>query len=152
MEYTVVIEASDAEATIWQAVTPAENVTSGVTAHELATWTATNQNVATGTNWRVRVWEGHDADPHTPLAAEFYHYQPTPVGLNISASLHHVIGPVLDPDHVRAHFLARGKYFTPVDRPDSMTFDVCHSHPNPDDCDGCYETSQYRLDLDVVTW
>lgn len=69
--YTVRIEASNSDGTIWQALAPAENVTEDATAAEIAEWTASNQDVAEGTGWRVRVWNGADADEHSEPAAEY---------------------------------------------------------------------------------
>lgn len=69
-KYTVQIEASAADGTIWQALTPSENVESDDTAIEVAREVAYVQTVAEGGNWRVRVWEGNDADTDTEPAAE----------------------------------------------------------------------------------
>lgn len=68
--FTVQIEASNADGTIWQALAPAETVDSDDTAAELAAEVAANQNIAEGSNWRVRVWDGEDADTGTDPAAE----------------------------------------------------------------------------------
>jgi hypothetical protein len=70
-DYTVEIQASDADRDIWQALHPAENGT-GDSAEEIARWTAGNQNVADGPNWRVCVWNGHDADTGTEPAHVLY--------------------------------------------------------------------------------
>jgi hypothetical protein len=70
--YTVEIDASNTSGTIWQALAPAENVTDSGTAEDVARWTAANQTLADGTGWRVRVWEGADADTGTRPAAEHY--------------------------------------------------------------------------------
>lgn len=70
--YTVQIEGS-ADGQTWQAVHPAENVSDfDGTAQELADWTATNQTVADGETWRVRVWDGADADTGTEPTAEHH--------------------------------------------------------------------------------
>lgn len=72
--YTVEIEASNPDGTIWQALAPAETVTAfnGETAEQVAAFAATNQDIADGDHWRVRVWEGRDADTGAEPAAEFY--------------------------------------------------------------------------------
>ena len=69
-EYTVMIEAGDADGAEWQALAPPETAL-GDSAVEVARWTATNQDVAEG-NWRVRVWEGSDADISADPAAQVY--------------------------------------------------------------------------------
>lgn len=69
--YTVEIQASNADGSVWQAVAPAENVT--VTGHELAQDIAINvaynQAIADGDNWRVMVWDGANADTDNRTAA-----------------------------------------------------------------------------------
>jgi len=65
--YTVKIEASNEDGTIWQALEPAENIETTQwgptwTAEDVARATADNQTVAEGDRWRVLVWEGADAD------------------------------------------------------------------------------------------
>jgi prevent-host-death family protein len=60
--YTVEIQASNAEGTIWQALAPAETVESTDSADQVAADVAQNQNIAEGDNWRVVVWEGDNAD------------------------------------------------------------------------------------------
>jgi hypothetical protein len=69
-EYTVLVEAGDAEGDEWQALAPPKTTT-GDSAAEVARWTATNQDVAEG-YWRVRVWNGRKADMRTDPAAEVY--------------------------------------------------------------------------------
>lgn len=73
-DYTVQVEASDAEGAVWQAVHPAEHVTGkpGESAMEVARWVGTNQLAAVGANWRVRVWPGVQADTSTDPAAVVY--------------------------------------------------------------------------------
>jgi hypothetical protein len=44
-------------------------VTDEGTAEEVARWTATNQTMDAAGFWRVRVWEGADADQDKPEAA-----------------------------------------------------------------------------------
>lgn len=68
--YTVQIEASDADATIWQAVSLSEDVTDPGTAQDVAEAVANNQNVAYD-NWRVLVWNGAAADTSTTPAYVF---------------------------------------------------------------------------------
>jgi hypothetical protein len=68
--YTVVVEAADQDQSAWQALAPAENV-DGNSAEEVAHWVATNQTLADGANWRVRVWPGANAD--TGVAAHYEH-------------------------------------------------------------------------------
>lgn len=68
--YTVEIQASNADRTIWQALAPAETIETDDTAAEVAADTAANQNLAEGSDWRVRVWEGDDADTATEPTAE----------------------------------------------------------------------------------
>ena len=71
--YTSVIEASNEAGDIWQAVAPAESFTDEETdASEVAYWIASNQTVADGSKWRVRVWLGADADTATEPAAVCY--------------------------------------------------------------------------------
>jgi hypothetical protein len=69
-EYTVLIEAGAADWTDWQPLAPPQT-TAGDSAVEVARWTATNQDVEEG-NWRVRVWDGPDADTSGEPAAEVY--------------------------------------------------------------------------------
>lgn len=69
--FTVEIQASNDDFTIWQALHPAENVDSDGTPADVAADVARNQNVAEGHNWRVRVWDGADADTTTEPAAEY---------------------------------------------------------------------------------
>jgi hypothetical protein len=69
-EYTVLVEAGNADGTEWQALAPPET-TVGDGAVEVARWTATNQDVAEG-YWRVRVWDGGSADTSADPAAEVY--------------------------------------------------------------------------------
>jgi hypothetical protein len=68
-EYTVVVEAADETGDGWQPLAPAENVTNDGTADEVARWTADNHTMGGAGNWRVRVWDGADADQSTPEAA-----------------------------------------------------------------------------------
>jgi hypothetical protein len=73
MKYTTQIEGGNADGTIWQALDPAEMIEDEGTAQEVADWIAQNQTLADSTtNWRVRVWEGHDADTSTEPAALSY--------------------------------------------------------------------------------
>ncbi len=67
-EYTVLVEAGDADGAEWQALAPPQ-VAVGDSAAEVARWTATNQDVAEG-YWRVRVWDGANADTNADPAAE----------------------------------------------------------------------------------
>jgi hypothetical protein len=69
-DYTVLVEAGDADGAEWQAVAPPV-ITAGDSAAEVARWTATNQDVAEG-HWRVRVWDGVNADTSADPAAEVY--------------------------------------------------------------------------------
>ncbi len=69
-EYTVMVEAGDADGREWLTLAP-PSTTVGDTAVEVARWTATNQDVAEG-NWRVRVWDGRNADISADPAAEVY--------------------------------------------------------------------------------
>ena len=68
--YTVLIEAGNNDHTIWQAMDLPETVTTDDTADEFAKQTADHQNIAEGSNWRVRVWNGADADTATEPDAE----------------------------------------------------------------------------------
>lgn len=79
--YTIEIQASDEAGDIWQALEPAETVDTDAddyigdstdTAVQVAEAVAAHQNLAEGTNWRVRVWDGPDADTGTEPAAEAY--------------------------------------------------------------------------------
>lgn len=67
--YTIEIQASNDDQTIWQTLAPAETIDSDDTAAEVAAEVAANQTIAEGSNWRVRVWEGADADTGTEPAA-----------------------------------------------------------------------------------
>jgi len=69
-EYTVLVEAGTADGADWQALAPPATTT-GDSAAEVARWTAANQDVIEG-NWRVRVWEGSDADTSAEPTAEVY--------------------------------------------------------------------------------
>jgi hypothetical protein len=73
--YTVEIQAGNEDGTIWQALAPAENVEAigDESAEDVAVWTAKNQTVADGGNWRVMVWDGADAetDDRTAVATYF---------------------------------------------------------------------------------
>ena len=69
-EYTVVVEAGDADGADWRPLAP-PTTTPGDSAVEVARWTATNQDVVEG-HWRVRVWDGADADTTADPAAEVY--------------------------------------------------------------------------------
>jgi hypothetical protein len=71
MKYTVEIQASDADQSIWQALHPAETVEAD-SAEDAAQMTAQNQNIADGDRWRVLAWDGADADTGTKPAAEVY--------------------------------------------------------------------------------
>jgi hypothetical protein len=68
-EYTVIVEELDESADVWEPLAPAETVTNDGSAEEVARWTASNQTMAAAGNWRVRVWEGADADQDQPEAA-----------------------------------------------------------------------------------
>jgi hypothetical protein len=68
-EYTVLVEAGEADGD-WQALAP-PSTTSGDSAVEVARWTAMSQDVVEG-QWRVRVWDGADADTSAEPAAEVY--------------------------------------------------------------------------------
>jgi hypothetical protein len=69
-EYTVLVETGDADGADWQALAPPETTT-GDSAVEVARWTAENQELVEG-YWRVRVWEGSDADTDADPAAEVH--------------------------------------------------------------------------------
>jgi hypothetical protein len=69
-EYTVLVEAGSTDGTDWQALAPPETAV-GDGATEVARWTATNQDLAEG-HWRVRVWNGANADISLDPAAEVY--------------------------------------------------------------------------------
>lgn len=73
--YTVQVEASNADGTIWQAVAPSETVNltaPGWTPQKVAEMAARDQTEADGHNWRVRVWTGGNADTSSASAAEIY--------------------------------------------------------------------------------
>lgn len=66
--YTVEIQAGNAEGTIWQAMAPAETVNDNGSAEQVALDMLTNQNVLDLDNngpWRIAVWIGADADTGT---------------------------------------------------------------------------------------
>lgn len=65
--YTVQIQASNSDQTIWQALHPAENVEADetTTLDLIAEDVADDQNIAEGGDWRVCVWAGADADTGT---------------------------------------------------------------------------------------
>ena len=74
--FTVQVEASNPDGTVWQAVNQAETIDPSAwggdwSAQEVAETTAANQTVAEGTNWRVQVWAGADADTSTDPDATF---------------------------------------------------------------------------------
>ncbi len=69
-EYTVLVEAGNADGADWQALVPPKT-TAGDSAAEVARWTATNQDLIEG-YWRVRVWDGANADTSAAPAAEVY--------------------------------------------------------------------------------
>lgn len=69
--FTVEIQASNSDQSVWQALHPAEN-TEGDSAETVAVDVARHQNIAEGDNWRVCVWNGTDADTGTRAAAEMY--------------------------------------------------------------------------------
>jgi hypothetical protein len=68
-EFTVLVEAGTNEGE-WLALAPPQS-TAGDSAAEVARWTATEQDVTEG-SWRVRVWDGRDADISAEPAAEVY--------------------------------------------------------------------------------
>jgi hypothetical protein len=68
-EYTVLIEELDESADTWLPLAPPENVDNEGTADEVARWTAENDTMAVAGKWRIRVWDGADADADTPEAA-----------------------------------------------------------------------------------
>ena len=68
-QYTVLIEEHDDSEDAWLPLAPAENVENEGTAEELARWTADNDTMAAAGGWRVRVWDGPDADPSAPESA-----------------------------------------------------------------------------------
>lgn len=84
--FTVEIQAGSDETGIWQALAPAETA-EGDTAQEVAEWTAQNQNVAEGYDWRIVVWDGQDADTGGEPA---HIWQPTPAE-------HHTAWITVDP-------------------------------------------------------
>nr|MDT0658013.1 type II toxin-antitoxin system Phd/YefM family antitoxin [Micromonospora sp. DSM 115978] len=65
--YTIEIQES-ADGQAWQALAPAETVTDGESAEQVAQDVAVNQNVADGGLWRVCIWRGADADTGTEPA------------------------------------------------------------------------------------
>lgn len=65
MQYTVEIQASNADGTIWQALAPAETVDGADSAGDAAMMVGFNQNITEGSNWRIAVWDGADADTGT---------------------------------------------------------------------------------------
>lgn len=67
--YTVVIEELDESADTWLPLAPPENVDNEGTADEVARWTADNDTMSAAGTWRVRVWDGADADTDTPETA-----------------------------------------------------------------------------------
>lgn len=68
--YTVEIQVSGEDGRIWQAMHPAETVTAfnGETAAQIAHFAACNTDMVDGTNWRVAVWHGRNADTSTEPA------------------------------------------------------------------------------------
>jgi hypothetical protein len=78
--FTVSIQASNADGSVWHALHPAENVdtrTWGLleaSADDVAEEVARQQEAAVGDNWRVCVWVGADADTSTEPA---YIWEPT---------------------------------------------------------------------------
>lgn len=72
--YTVQIEASNADATVWQAISLSEDVQDTGTAQDVAEAVGNNQDVAYD-NWRVLVWEGAGADTSSVPAYTFDYAQ-----------------------------------------------------------------------------
>jgi len=68
-DFTVLVEAGT-DGGEWLAVAPPQT-TPGDSPAEVARWTATEQDVTEG-SWRVRVWDGRDADTSAEPAAEVY--------------------------------------------------------------------------------
>lgn len=68
--YTVQIQAGNSDQVIWQGLHAAENVEADetTTAEMIAEDAASIQNIAEGSNWRVCVWTGADADTGTEPA------------------------------------------------------------------------------------
>jgi hypothetical protein len=72
-EYTVQVEVSNADGTIWLALEPSENVEVLGSAYDAAVLCADNQNItAEGDNWRVLVWDFANADTSTEPAEIYY--------------------------------------------------------------------------------
>jgi hypothetical protein len=67
-DYTVIIEERD-DAGAWLPLAPPETVSDEGTADEVARWRAGNDTMAAAGVWRVRVWDGADADPDSPEAS-----------------------------------------------------------------------------------
>lgn len=69
--YTVEIQGTSGSA--WQALAPAETIDAStldqdLTAEDVAAFVADNQTVAEGTDWRICVWGGAEADTKTTPA------------------------------------------------------------------------------------
>ena len=76
--YTVEIQVSNEDGSIWQAAHPAETCDAD-TATDAAVWTATNQTVVDREGpggWRVQAWAGADADTGLQPDAEVYGWYP----------------------------------------------------------------------------
>lgn len=74
--FTVEIQASNADGSIWQALYPAKTINTvswgdAWTAEDVAKWTADNQTVAEKP-YRIPVWEGGAADTGTEPAYILY--------------------------------------------------------------------------------
>ena len=68
-DYTVLIEEHNDATDTWQALAPPENVTDDGTAEEVGRFRAGHDTNDAAGLWRVRVWEGADADLDQPEAA-----------------------------------------------------------------------------------
>lgn len=74
MPHTVEIQASDTGYTVWQTLSvETSNDYPGATAAEVAANVAGNQNITepNSYNWRIRVWDGADADTGSEPDAEY---------------------------------------------------------------------------------
>lgn len=98
MWFTIEIQASNADGTIWQALEPAEDVDGtpwGYTsAAHIAQMVASHQNLAEGEGWRVCVWNGADADTGIDPA---YIWNP-------DETRHFTAWLVVDSDHLETGF------------------------------------------------
>lgn len=136
--YTVKIEASNQDQDIWQALQPSENIETAQwgpdwTAEDVARTTADNQTVADGSNWRILVWLGADADEGSDPAYVWYPEPPFARVNVVDGSIRVTVPDAEDTDlaHVAGRVLATSANVEPwgaeeddMDRADRILADL----------------------------